>query len=69
MIRSSLAKFVVIPEANPSQSQSPSADQETPQVINSSDGELSNSEQEGPDSGTPELNQLMLSYSGGANGL
>ena len=33
-------------------------DKETPQVIDLSEGELS--EQEGPQSGTPELDQLML---------
>ena len=33
---------------------------ESPQVIDSSEGEPSDSEQEGPHSGTPELDQLML---------
>ena len=31
-----------------------------PQVVDLSEGELSDSEQESPDSGTPELDQLML---------
>ena len=61
MIRS-LTEYGVIPKASPTQSQSQSVavDKETPQVIDLSEGELSNSEPEGPDSGTPELDQLML---------
>ena len=40
--------------------QSITVNKETPQVINSSERELSNSEQESLESGTPELDQLML---------
>ena len=35
-------------------------DPESPQIVDLSEGEVSDSEQEGPDSGTPELDQLML---------
>ena len=35
-------------------------DKESPQVIDSSEGELPDSKNEGPDSGTPELDQLVL---------
>ena len=60
MIRSSLTEYVVIPKAGPTQSQSQSiaVDKETPQVVDLSEGELSDSEQKG--SRTPELDQLML---------
>ena len=58
MIRSTLTEFGVIPKANPPQSQSHSqsltVNKETPQVIHLSEGELSDSEQEGPESETPE---------------
>ena len=35
-------------------------DPESPQKVDLSEGEVSDSEQEGPDSGTPEHDQLML---------
>ena len=50
MIRSSLTEYLVIPDASPTQSQSITLDKETPQVIDLSEGGLSNSEQEGPKS-------------------
>ena len=51
-IRSSLTEYMVIPDASPTQSQSQSItlDKETPQVIDLSEGGLSDSEQEGPKS-------------------
>ena len=57
MIKYSLTEFGVILKAKPpqSQSQSTSVDKETPQVLQSSEGE-----QEGPDSWSPELYQLVL---------
>ena len=56
MIKSSLIKFGVIPKANPSQSkaQSNSINKEPPRAIDS-EGEISDSEQEGPESGITEL--------------
>ena len=60
MTNSTLTEFGVIPKANPPQSQSNSMDKEPPQVIDSSEGEISDSEKEGPESGTPELEQLVL---------
>ena len=67
MIKSSLTQFDVIPQETPTQpqSQSSAVDQESPQIADISDGEISDSGQEGPNSGTPELDQLVL-YSGGA---
>ena len=60
--RSSLTEYGIIPKASPTQyqSQSIAVDTETPQVVELSEGELTESEQEGPDSGTPELDQSML---------
>ena len=57
-----MTEFWVIPKTAPTQPQSQSIalDTETPQVVELSEGELSDSEQEGPDSGTPEQDQLML---------
>ena len=51
-IKCSLTELGVIPKANPPQSQSQftSVDKETPQIVDSSEGELSDSEQEGPES-------------------
>ena len=48
MIRSSLTEYGVIPKASPTQyqSQSIAVDTETPQVVELSEGELSDSEQE-----------------------
>ena len=60
MSRSFLTEFGVIPKANSLQSQSNSMDKEPPQVIDSSEGDIFYSEQEGPESGTPELEQLVL---------
>ena len=62
MIRSSLTEFGVIPKDNPTQSQAQSitVDPESPQIVDLSEGEISDSEQEGPDSGIPELAHLML---------
>ena len=62
MIRSSLKQFGVIHKETPTQPQAQSItiDPESPQVVDLSEGEISDSEQEGPDSGTPELDQLML---------
>ena len=60
MIRSFLTECGVIPKASPTKSQSIAVDKETPQVVELSEGELSDSEQEGPESGTPELHQLMI---------
>ena len=59
-IRSSLTEYGVIPKASPTQSQSIAVDTETTGVIDLSEGKLSDSEQEGPDSETPELDQLLL---------
>ena len=67
MLRSFLTEYGAIPKASPTKSQSIAVDKETLQVVEFSEGELSDSEQEGPEAGTPELDQLMLS--GGANGL
>ena len=58
MIRSSLSSGSF--QRLTPQSQSTTVDKETPQFIDSSEGELFNSEQEGPDWGIPELDQLML---------
>ena len=61
MIKSSLTEFGVIPQANPPQSVPVYYSyKECPQVIDLSEGELSDSEKEGSDLGTPELDQLML---------
>ena len=49
VIRSFLTEFGVIPKANTPQSQSPTVDKETPEAIDRSEGELSNSEQKGPE--------------------
>ena len=50
----SLTEFGVIPKAETPQSQAATVDKD------SSEGELSDSEQEGTNSGTAELDQLML---------
>ena len=63
MIRSYLTKCGVIPKASPTQSQSIKVDKSTPQVVDLSEGELSELEQEGPESETPELDELMLATS------
>ena len=42
------------------QSQSSTVDPESPQLVDTSEGGISDSEDEGADSGTPELNQLVL---------
>ena len=57
MIRSSLTQFWVIPQQTPTQPpiQSITMDPESPQIV-----EISDSEQEGPDSWIPELDQLVL---------
>ena len=57
-----MTKYGVIPKQGPTQpqSQSNTLDQETLQVLDLSEGEISNSKQEGPDSGTSELDLLML---------
>ena len=58
MIRSSLKQFGVISKETPTQPQAESitVDPESPQaVVDLSEGEISDSEQEGPASGTPEL--------------
>ena len=62
MIRSSLTQFGVIPKETPPQTQAQSitVDLESPQIVELSEGEISDSEQEDPDSRTPELDQLML---------
>ena len=62
MIRSSLTQFGVIPKETlpQTQAQSITMDPESPQIVEPSVGVISDSEQEGPDSGTPELDQLML---------
>ena len=60
MIRSFLTEYGVIPKARPTKSQSIAVDKETPQVVELLEGELSDSEQEGPESGTPELDQSVL---------
>ena len=62
MIRSSLTDYGVIPQASPTQSQSIIVYTKLPQAVELSEGELSDSEQEGRDSGTN-------AYSRGANGL
>ena len=61
MIRSSLTEYQVIPRTFPTQPQSQSfaVDTDSSQFVKLSDRELSDSEQESPDSGTPELDQLM----------
>ena len=55
---------MVIPQETPKQpqSQSSTVDPESPQVVHvdTSEGEIFYSEQEGPDSETPELDQLVL---------
>ena len=56
----SLTEFGVIPKAETPQSQAATVDKDSRQVIDSSEGELSDSEQEGTNSGTAELDQLML---------
>ena len=54
----------VIPQETPTctqlQSQSSFMDPESPQVVDTLEGEISNSDQEGLVSGTPELKQLVL---------
>ena len=62
MIRSSLTQFWVIPQQTPTQPpiQSITVDPESPQIVDLSEGEISDSEQEGPDSWIPELDQLVL---------
>ena len=62
IIRSSLTKYGVTPKTTPTQPQSQSiaAHKESPKIVELSQGGLSDSEQEGPDLGTPELDQLML---------
>ena len=60
MIRSSLTEYGVVPKASPAQSQSIVVDTETPQVVDLSERNISDSGQEGPDLGTSELDQLML---------
>ena len=62
-VKSSLTKIGVIPQDTPTQpqAQSSTVDLESPQIEDISEGEISNSDQEGPDPGTPELNQLLIS--------
>ena len=62
MIRSSLTQFRVIPKKIPTQSPAQDITMEpvSPQKVDLSEGEISDSEQEGPNSGTPQLDQLML---------
>ena len=52
----------MIPKNTPTQPQVQSivVDPESPQIVDLSEGEISDSKQEGPDSGTSELDQLML---------
>ena len=61
MIRSSLTQFGVIPQETPAQprSHSSTVDTESPQIVDISEGEIFDSEQEGPDFGTPELDKLV----------
>ena len=62
MVKSSLTQFGVIPkETLPQpQAQSITVNPESPQTVDLLEGEISNSEQEGTDSGTTELDQLIL---------
>ena len=64
IIRSSLTKYGVTPKTTPRQPQSQSiaADTESPQVVELSEGGLSDSKQEGPNLGTPELDQLRVCF-------
>ena len=62
IFKSFLTRFGIIPQDTPTQSQaqSPTVDLEHPQIEGtSSEGEISDSDQEDPQSGTPELNQLL----------
>ena len=63
MVKSSLTQLGVIPQESPTQpqAQSSTVDPESPQIEDISEGEISDSDQEGTDSGTPILNQLLIS--------
>ena len=63
LVKSSLTQLEVISQETPTQlqSQSSTMDSESPQLVDTSEGEISASDQEGLDSGTAELDQLILS--------